>query len=79
MWEEVEGDRMFFCCDLCARQFRSLIERIERETGWPAVDEVEITGDRRGRTCRAHHSGAAVQVRVAFTADGGLLRFQRTG
>ena len=77
VWAEVEGERMFFCCDLCVVQFRALIGRIERETGWTRVDSIEVAGDRRGRTCQVSSSGESARFRFAFTPEGQLLRFAR--
>jgi hypothetical protein len=79
VWEEVEGERMFFCCSLCVVQFRRLIDRIKSETGWPTVESVEIGGDRRGRTCVATYGGSTFRVAVAFTPEGELRRFETLG
>jgi len=68
---------MFFCCSICAVQFRGLISRIREETGWPGIDAVEIRGDRRGRECLARHGSEAVRVWVAFNPEGEILRFER--
>lgn len=77
VFAEVEGERMFFCCDLCLVQFRNLIERIRRETGWTRIDSLEIAGDRRGRTCQATSGEARAGFQFSFTPDGTLLRFER--
>ena len=77
VWEEVDGERMFFCCRLCVVQFRSLVDRIKEETGWSRLDSVDIAGDRRGRTCRATSGTSAVEVRVMFNPEGRLWRFER--
>lgn len=78
VWEEVGGERTFFCCALCAVQFRGLIERIQRDTGWPGIDAIEIGGDRRGRRCRAAGGGSTAAFEFAFTPVGGLLYFRRS-
>jgi hypothetical protein len=77
LWEEVEGERMFFCCGTCVTQFRRLVDRIEKETGWPRIDALEIAGDRRGRTCVAQSGSETVRVRVMFDSEGELLRFEK--
>lgn len=77
VWEDIEGERMFFCCTLCAVQFRNLVGRIKKDTGWPTIDSLEITGDRRGRTCVAQAGGEMARVRVAFNSEGELLRFEK--
>ncbi|MFY9716840.1 MAG: TA0938 family protein [Thermoplasmata archaeon] len=75
VWEEVDGDRMFFCCSICVVQFRGLVARIKEETGWPRLDSIEISGDRRGRTCAAKWGEGSFRARVGFTSDGAILRF----
>ncbi len=77
LWEEVEGERMFFCCSICVVQFRNLVGRIKETAGWPAVESLEIRGDRRGRTCVAQSGSETLRVRFAFNPEGELLRFER--
>ena len=68
---------MFFCCSTCVVQFRRLVERIEKETGWPRIDSLEIAGDRRGRICTARTGSETFRVRVMFDPEGELLRFEQ--
>lgn len=77
LWEEVEGERMFFCCAVCLIQFRNLVGRIKSETGWPTVESIEIGGDRRGRSCVATAGSAKFRAEFAFNSDGELLKFRR--
>jgi putative zinc binding protein len=77
VWAEIEGERTFFCCDLCAAQYRSLIGRVKQETGWPTIDSLAIAGDRRGRTCDVASGDRTARFAFAFTSEGGLLRFRR--
>jgi hypothetical protein len=76
VWEEVEGERMFFCCSICVVQFRNLVGRIKEASGWPSIESVEISGDRRGRLCVARSGRDVLQVRFAFNPEGDLLRFE---
>ena len=76
LWEEVEGERMFFCCSICVVQFRGLVERIKEATGWPTIESLDLAGDRRGRTCVATTGPETFRVRVAFNSEGRLLRFE---
>ncbi|MGI0131454.1 MAG: TA0938 family protein [Thermoplasmata archaeon] len=77
VWAEVAGERLFFCCELCALQFRRLFGRIEQETGGAPIESLEIRGDRRGRTCLATSGAGSVRVFVTFNSDGELLRFEK--
>jgi Ta0938 len=75
LWEEIDGTRLFFCCDVCVAQFRNLVRRIKAETGWESIDSLTILGDRRGRTCDALRGEAAYGCRVAFNAQGDIRYF----
>jgi hypothetical protein len=79
VWAEVEGERLFFCCDLCVVQYRGLIDRIKQDTGWSQIDSMELAGDRRGRTCEVASGDAKERFVFAFNSEGGILRFQRAG
>ncbi len=68
---------MFFCCQVCAIQFRCLVERVKQETGWHQVDSLTIEGDRRGRMCLATAGEQGFRARVVFNAEGQILRFER--
>ena len=76
VWEEVEGERLFFCCRLCEVQFRALVDAVKSRTGWPTIETLEIAGDRRGRSCRAASGDATFRATFAFTSEGELLRFE---
>lgn len=77
LWVEVEGQRMFFCCDVCRTQFVGLIERIKHDTGWDAIDSLEISGDRRGRSCTATSGSRSARFAFVFNPEGSLRRFVR--
>jgi hypothetical protein len=77
VWADVAGERVFFCCDLCAVQYRGLLERILRESGWSQLDSIEISGDRRGRTAAVTGDGSSARFTFSFDSEGKLLRFHR--
>jgi hypothetical protein len=77
--EEVEGEPMFFCCAICAVQFRRLVEQVKRSTGWPTLEAIEITGDRRGRTVHAQYGAERRGFTVAFTPQGEIRMFAALG
>jgi len=76
LWAEVDGERLFFCCAICEVQYRGLIERIKKETGWSHLTSLDIAGDRRGRTCDVSSDGQHARFVFAFNSEGQLLRFQ---
>ena len=76
LWEEVDGTRFFFCCGVCATQFRNLVDRIKKETGWPSIDSLAIAGDRRGRSCRALRGSSSFECAFTFNPQGQLRTFE---
>lgn len=73
----VEGDRLFFCCDLCAKGFINIINEVKRRTGWSRVDEIEIRGNYyTGRTCTARHNGREYRFYVQFNDEAEIVNFK---
>jgi|GEM_PF-423689 len=75
-WEVTGGRSEFFCCELCARQWKTILREVTRATGWPDAGAVEIEGDRWGRTGVARRDGAEFRFATAFTPDARLRRFE---
>lgn len=67
-WAELEGQRMFFCCDICETEFRNMINEVRQKTGWKIIDEIKISGDTRGRHCTAISGGDAYHFQVRFNS-----------
>lgn len=78
VWEEREGERLFFCCALCARQFHNLLVEVHRTTGWGRLDAIDIEGDRRGRLVTIESEGRRRRFAVTFTPSGDLLTFSES-
>ncbi len=78
-WEEIDGQRMFFCCWICARAFDNTVQEVKRRTGWPAVDEIQIVGDFRGRECTARRGEETYDFRIKFNSETGEVQaFEET-
>ena len=75
VWEEMEGERLFFCCALCALQFRNLLDGIHRATLAGLLDAIEVEGDRTGRRVTAERGGHRKSFLVTFSPTGDLLQF----
>jgi hypothetical protein len=73
-WEEIEGDSLFFCCDLCAKEFKSLLHGVREKIGENAeIKEIEIQGDYRGRRVKVRTpQGLARTFLVRFDSSGGI-------
>lgn len=76
-WDDVEGQRMFFCCEICAVQFKNLVNEVKRRTGWSTIEEVKIKGDYRGRECHATSpDGASYAFFIRFNSSGEIQKFR---
>lgn len=72
-WEEVDGQRMFFCCVICARAFDNMVQEVKRRTGWKTLDEIKIVGDFRGRECTALRGSETYGFRIRFNSETGEI------
>jgi len=75
-WAEVEGQKMFFCCEICEVEFRNMVEEVKRRTGWKTIDEVRITGDQKGRECTALSGPQAFRYFIRFSSQGAIYTFR---
>ncbi len=72
-YEEVQGERLFFCCDLCAKGFREIVERAELER----IDLLEISGNYSlGRHCTAREGDRVRRFYVKFNDDAEISTFK---
>jgi len=69
-WEEVDGKRLFFCCEVCARQYETILVEAKRMTGWSSVDGLEMRGDYRGRECTVSKGSRSHRFMISFFDDG---------
>ena len=75
-WEEVDGEKRFFCCDVCARQLKNLISGVLAATGWDRLDALEIEGDRRGRVARASRGDRTSAFTFVFDDSAQVRRLR---
>jgi hypothetical protein len=75
-WADVEGQRMFFCCEICEAEFRNLIVEVKRRTGWKTIDEIKLKGDQRQRECNALSGSSSYAFLVGFNSQGNIRMFQ---
>ena len=75
-WEEVDGVRCFFCCEVCARQLKNLIAALCAATGWDRLDALAIEGDRRGRIANAARGDASAAYSFVFGEEATVRRLR---
>jgi hypothetical protein len=78
-WAEVEGQRMFFCCEICEDEFRNMISEVKRRTGWKTIDEIKTSGDQRQRECLALSGSHSYRFIIGFNSEGGIGLFSELG
>ncbi|BAB67721.1 TA0938 family protein [Sulfurisphaera tokodaii] len=76
-YEEIDGDRLFFCCDFCALEFKNMINEVKKRTGWSKIDELIINGNYyTGRTCVAKLGEKEYKFYVKFNEEGDVGIFK---
>ncbi|OFX15278.1 hypothetical protein A3K71_06995 [archaeon RBG_16_50_20] len=75
-WAEVEGQRMFFCCEICEVEFRNMIAEVKHRTGWQTIDQIKVNGDQRQRECTAISGNRSYHFSIGFDSQGGIRIFQ---
>ncbi|BFH73013.1 TA0938 family protein [Sulfurisphaera javensis] len=76
-YEEIEGQRLFFCCDFCALEFKNMINEVKKRTCWERIDELTINGNYyTGRTCIAKHNEKEYKFYVKFNEEGEIGTFK---
>jgi Ta0938 len=74
-WVDVDGKKLFFCCDVCATDYRTILAEAKKRKGWASVDNLEMEGDRRGRTCTVTFGRESYRFMISFFDDGRLRTF----
>ena len=41
-WREIEDQKLFFCCHICADLFENLIDQIKKKLGCNLIDEIQL-------------------------------------
>jgi hypothetical protein len=76
-YEVVEGEKLFFCCDICAKEFVNMLSEAKTRTGWDKVEEVDIKGNfQTGRTVTITNKGNKYRFYVKFDDDGNIQTFK---
>ncbi|BCU68065.1 hypothetical protein HS7_15020 [Sulfolobales archaeon HS-7] len=79
-YEKIEDREFFFCCDICAAEFRNMVNEVKKREGWSKIDELRIAGDYySGRNCVAINNTEHVKFFVKFGDEGKIERFEITG
>ncbi len=76
-WREIDGDRMFFCCNICADIFETMVSKVKENTGWPTIDYIELVGNySKGRECTAKHDAEEFKYYFRTYSNGDFITFE---
>lgn len=75
---DIDGDRMLFCCNICADIFETMVEKVKENTGWKKIDYVELVGNySKGRECTASSGNEKFSYYFRTYSDGTFITFQK--
>ncbi|OWP56056.1 MAG: hypothetical protein B2I17_08790 [Thermoplasmatales archaeon B_DKE] len=76
-YREIDGDRMFFCCSVCADIFENMVAEVKNRTGWKSIDYVELIGNySAGRNCTARSGKSTFKYYFRTYSDGRMMKFE---
>lgn len=77
-WREIDGDNMYFCCNICADIFETMVEKVKESTGWKKIDYVELKGNySNGRDCEAMNAGESFKYYFRTYSNGKFITFEK--
>lgn len=77
-YREIENERMFFCCNICADIFENMVNALKKETGWNHIDAVELHGNySEGRKCIATSGDNTFKYYFRTYSDGRMVEFKK--
>ena len=77
-WREIDGDNMFFCCNICADIFETMANNVKESTGWEKIDYVELHGNySAGRECEAGNGKESFRYYFRTYSNGKFITFEK--
>ncbi|WP_292319237.1 TA0938 family protein [Caldisphaera sp.] len=76
-YEIIEGDNLFFCCDICAKAFKNIINEAKKRGKLNKIDYIDIKGNfYKGRTIEAKDSERSYKFYVKFSDEGDIIELK---
>ncbi|ARD84742.1 MULTISPECIES: TA0938 family protein [Ferroplasma] len=77
-YREIEGENMFFCCNICADILEGMVNKVKDETGWNKIDYLELHGNySSGRTCTAKSGNEEFKYYYRTYGDGRVMEYKK--
>jgi hypothetical protein len=78
-WTELDGKTLFFCCDICAKQYVNIVGEVKKRTGWAQLGDIKMEGNYRGRICTAFSEAESLRFMISFFENGDVRSFVELG
>ena len=76
-YREIEGEKMFFCCNICADIFENMVNEVKKRTGWEKIGYIQLIGNySKGRECKATSGNESYNYYFRTYGDGRMMAFQ---
>ena len=76
--ERLTATGCFFCCNICADIFETMIRKVKEATGWNKIDYVELKGNYSiGRNCVAKNGKEEFKYYFRTYGDGTFISFEK--
>ncbi|EQB69460.1 TA0938 family protein [Cuniculiplasma divulgatum] len=76
-YREIEGENMFFCCNICADIFENMVNEVKKRTGWSHIDYIQLVGNySKGRECEARSDKSVYKYYFRTYGDGRMMTFE---
>ncbi len=76
-YESVEGEELFFCCNICAKAFINIVNEAKRRFNLNKIDYIELRGNfYRGRTIEVKDGERSHKFYIKLSDEGDITEFK---
>ncbi|MFP3143496.1 MAG: TA0938 family protein [Caldisphaera sp.] len=76
-YETIEGHNLFFCCHICAKAFKNIINEAKRRGKLENIEYIDIKGNfYKGRIIEARDSKKSYKFYVKFSDEGEIIELK---
>jgi hypothetical protein len=69
---------MYFCCNICADIFETMVNKVKENTGWKYLDYVELNGNYyAGRECEVRSGEESFRYYFRTYSNGKFITFEK--
>ena len=76
-WFEINEESIFFCCEICAMQYKNLHNTIQNEIGTKEFKILKMGGNTFRRSCEFQDKNGTIRnIEFRFNSKGNLNRLK---